>query len=169
MSGWGNSRLQKFYQDIQVTYDKEFVALMSIIARVPFLWFDEQNILLDKWETYHLYFLKDAPMDVERFKELLMNIKPKEQKVMGLIVKVNTQITLYLRLEYKSGGFIVDLINQNARASDLYCLQEILSEFQIKTFEANTVILDQKNFVFISKNISSKPENIPAECIVRRI
>jgi hypothetical protein len=159
--GWGNSRTEKFYKNIQGNYDKEFVAMLAIISRVPFLWFDEEDPLI-QWGTYHFHFLRDAVMNVEEFKNLLLHTKLPKSFVRGVVVNINTDTTLYLRVEFQNKGVIIDLANRNAGANHLYHLQRILTEFQMNVFEADTVIPNQKNFIFVSRNI----DNIPPECCI---
>ncbi|MEB1807929.1 MAG: hypothetical protein LPK26_11685 [Bacillaceae bacterium] len=144
------------------TFHNQFIATISILARVPFEWLvsEKPNGV---WENKHFYYLPNPLMDAEEFISFIQSVSEKIHDVRGIILKLENGDHIYIRVESIFGGLILEIFNKGSSLNYLVTLFETLKSFDITLGYMETVIPHQVNVAIVCKHKSIKPICLPIE------
>ncbi|MCU6796816.1 hypothetical protein OB236_32295 [Paenibacillus sp. WQ 127069] len=136
-------------------YNLKLVSFMALLARVPLRLLLYQDVR-SEWSISHFEHLTNIYMKETDFINLLENsLSHKEHQVKGVILE-SSRFTFFLRIEFNSGGFIVEMLEFNW--SMFYDLQRILKPFNFHMGFIPTVT-QHVNIAFYLE-----PIMLPLEC-----
>ncbi|WP_273853114.1 hypothetical protein [Guptibacillus spartinae] len=153
--------------ETNVDFNKEFIAFIALLSRVPIDWLEEE-IPSEKWCENYFRYLPGSRMKENEFLEILASCSSqKSHDVRGIILETEDSEDIFIRLESMNGGFIIELFNKDSPYKDILYLLDLVKEFDIKTGSMQTVIPTQVNFTIISQNSPLKIINPPEFCLLQ--
>jgi len=139
--------------------DRRFLAFISILARVPIRWLEEEKPPMI-WEVYHFNYLDDIRVDLEEFLQLLKEVESKPldyHDVRPLILMLEGKEELHLRMEVLGCSFFIELFDVDNPLKKVKAIKQIVGPFAEKQGVVTTVIPSQINYALVGKGYKKVP------------
>ncbi|MEI2395178.1 hypothetical protein [Paenibacillus phytohabitans] len=153
-----------------INYPIEFLALISLLSRLPLQWLLAPEPDLT-WNTEHFVYLNDVSLhyDKQEFSDFLNGLDHTSHDVRAVILTdLITKTKLYLRVEHLFGTLSIELCNTYASSQEYKMFIGLFQGEHYCYGLMPTVIPSQINHTVVMRHVLSKrPVCYPIEFIVK--
>ncbi|OAB32994.1 hypothetical protein [Paenibacillus glacialis] len=153
--GINPTQLSAFVKDnAKLGYNSIFLACIALLCRVPISWLLDENPD-DEWDIGYIKMIPNRILSKTEFIKILQNINDEDMNkhVVKCVVLKEQGVTLNLRLEINSGGFMIEILNNVITGQELFIMSKILELFDCNYGYEETVISNRVNVTLYSEMV----------------